>query len=196
MHKTTLIGCFLLVTLASGPILRAQDNPNPQATPAVKEIAPTPPVHFYHLHFVFEELDPEGKPVNSRAFDLAASTGHDSNSSGRIVSGSRIPIITGAFHTPSESNAPDTQYQYVDIGVHVQAFNLKEMNGQLAFDLGADVTSLAGAPASNNGDPVIRQNVWGGPVLIPIGKPTVVFSSDSLENKGSMRVVVTATPLS
>jgi hypothetical protein len=193
MHKTTLIGCLLFITLASGPILRAQDNPRPQAPPTAKEMAPAPPVHFYHLHFVFEELDPEGKPVNSRAFDLTASTARDFR--GRIASGSRIPIITGAFHTPSESNAPDTQYQYLDIGVHFQTYILHETDGQLAFNLEADVTSLAGTPASNNGDPVIRQNQWGGQVLIPIGKPTVVFSSDSLESKGSMQVVVTATPL-
>jgi hypothetical protein len=32
-------------------------------------------------------------------------------------------------------------------------------------------------------------------VLIPIGKPSVVFTSDSLDNKGSMQLVVTATPL-
>ena len=32
-------------------------------------------------------------------------------------------------------------------------------------------------------------------VLIPIGKATVVFTSDSLDSKGSMQVVATVTPL-
>ena len=32
-------------------------------------------------------------------------------------------------------------------------------------------------------------------LVIPIGKPTVVFSSDALENKGGMQLLVTATLL-
>jgi hypothetical protein len=42
---------------------------------------------------------------------------------------------------------------------------------------------------------VIRQNSWQASVLIPVGKPTVVFSSDALENKGGMQVSMTATRL-
>jgi len=48
-------------------------------------------------------------------------------------------------------------------------------------------------PAINQ--PIIRQNKWQGICLIPTGKPTVVFSSDSLDSKGSTRILVTATPL-
>jgi len=54
------------------------------------------------------------------------------------------------------------------------------------------------APSTASGlmnDPVIRQNSWQASVLIPIGKPTVVFSSDALDSKGGMHFVVTATPL-
>jgi hypothetical protein len=41
----------------------------------------------------------------------------------------------------------------------------------------------------------MRQNKWEAVVLIPIGKSTVVFSSDDLDNKGSMQMLVTATLL-
>jgi hypothetical protein len=44
-------------------------------------------------------------------------------------------------------------------------------------------------------DPVIRQSLWQGSVVIPIGKPTVAFSSDTVDSKGGMQLVVTATPL-
>ncbi len=52
----------------------------------------------------------------------------------------------------------------------------------------AHQTEVAGV-----GEPVIRQNVWDSTVLVPIGKPTVVFSSDDLDSKGKMQVEVTAT---
>jgi hypothetical protein len=42
-------------------------------------------------------------------------------------------------------------------------------------------------------DPVIRQNKWDSTVLIPIGKPTVVFSSDDLDDRGKLQVELTAT---
>jgi hypothetical protein len=37
--------------------------------------------------------------------------------------------------------------------------------------------------------------MWQASVLIPIGKRTVVFSSDALENKGGMQLSITATRL-
>jgi len=43
--------------------------------------------------------------------------------------------------------------------------------------------------------PVVRQNKWQAAVLIPVGKPTVVFTSDALDSKGTMQLVVTATSL-
>lgn len=42
---------------------------------------------------------------------------------------------------------------------------------------------------------MISQNTWQSRVLVPIGKRTVVFTSDSLDSKGSTRVVVTVTPV-
>jgi hypothetical protein len=40
---------------------------------------------------------------------------------------------------------------------------------------------------------VIRQNKWDSSVLIPVGKPTLVFSADDLDSKGKMQVELTAT---
>jgi hypothetical protein len=57
------------------------------------------------------------------------------------------------------------------------------------------VSSVAPAKDPNLHQPVIRQNKWQAGVLIPVGKATVVFASDSLDSKGGMQVVVTASPL-
>ena len=94
------------------------------------------------------------------------------------------------------------QYQYLDVGVNIDTQNVHEIGNQLAVYLKAEISSLAApaSPASATGselanDPVIRQNSWFAPVVIPIGKPTVVFSSDALESKGGMQLVVTVTPV-
>jgi hypothetical protein len=49
------------------------------------------------------------------------------------------------------------------------------------------------AEVAGIGEPVIRQNSWDSTVAIPIGKPTVVGSSDDLDSKGKLQVEVTAT---
>lgn len=93
----------------------------------------------------------------------------------------------------------EIQYQYLDVGVNIDTRNVHEIGRQLAVQLKAEVSSLAdSAPSFVSklpNDPVIRQNMWQASVIIPVGKPTVVFSSDAFDSKGSMQLVVSATPL-
>lgn len=84
----------------------------------------------------------------------------------------------------------------MDVGVNIDRWRTQEIGRQLSINLTADVSSIATpTDPSLHDPPVIRQNKWQGTVLIPIGKPTVVFTSDSLDSKGGMQVVVTATQI-
>lgn len=182
MRKVILVSCVLLLTASFGHTLFAQDEPKPADTAKATES----PAHFYHLDFVLQELGDDGKPTNSRTYAVTVSTDPRWFTSIRI--NSRVPVNTG-----SPTNA---QFQYENVGVSFDANQAHEIGRLLAFDLTADVHTLATPSASEQSlAPVIRQNRWQSGVLIPIGKPTVVFTSDSLDSKGSMRVLVTATPL-
>lgn len=66
----------------------------------------------------------------------------------------------------------------------------------MTFYLAADVSSVA-APKDPGvaAPPVMEQNKWQGQVLVPIGKATTVFSSDDIQSKGGMQLIVTATLL-
>ncbi|HMG87628.1 MAG TPA: hypothetical protein VK574_17975 [Terracidiphilus sp.] len=193
MRKLTLICCLVFVAMLSGPKSFAQDS-TPAAEPA--KVAPGP-VHFYHLEFLVQEMGTDGKATNSRTYTATVSTdSHDHGTS--IRTNSRIPVPTGSFNTGGENAAlalVNTQFQYVDVGVNIDAHNTHENGRQLSLDLVADVSSVAPTTDARIHQPVIRQNKWQGSVLIPIGKPVVVFTSDSLDSKGSMQVVATATPL-
>jgi hypothetical protein len=150
-------------------------------------------VHYYQLEFVVQELNADGKPVNGRTYTGIASTNRkDLNIS--IRTGSRIPISTGAS---SASSGSQSQIQYVDVGVNIDLRDaVHEVGNAVAFTLVAEVSSLASNPGPlGPANPVIRQNRWQASVLIPVGKPTVVFNSDDLDTKGSMQVTVKATPL-
>lgn len=197
MRKFMIVCWLLLLIPALPPRVRAQDT----AKPADTAKTPEPPAHFYHLQYVIQELGSDGKPVNSRTYSTIVGTDRHEQFSA-IRTGSRVPIVTGAYHGPNETakeSKLEYQFQYIDIGVNIDTQNVHEVGRQLAVDLKAEITSLADVtPSPTSGpvnDPVIRQNTWQASVLIPIGKPTVVFSSDALDSKGATQLVVTATPL-
>ena len=193
MRKITTLFCLLLLAFCFGNTALAQDAAKAQDTAKASELArrvpdaPEPPIHYFHLDFLVQELGSDGKPVNSRSYSSTASTGRPERDIS-IRTGSRIPVPTGE---PSSSN-----YQYMDVGISIDVRNAQEVSGKLAVTLAADISSLAQEPNQNGvRAPVIRNNRWQSPVLLPINKPTVVFTSDALDTKGSMRLTVTATPL-
>jgi hypothetical protein len=102
-----------------------------------------------------------------------------------------VPIATSGFE-----GSKNTQFQYIDVGVSIDAHDAKDQGDKLALYLVADISSLAGTQnISGVNEPVVRQNKWQASVLIPIAKPTVVFTSDVLDSKGGMQLVLTATPV-
>jgi hypothetical protein len=182
MRKIVLHFCLLMFTLCLCQRAIAQENTKPQEAPKASENAPTSPVHYYHLEYVIQELGADNKPVNSRTYTTTISTGSHEWIS--VRTGSRIPVSTG----PNQS-------QFVDVGINIDARDAHEVGRQLALNLTADVSSFASTTDESIHQPVIRQNKWQASVLIPVGKLATVFASDSIDSKGKLQLIVTATPL-
>jgi hypothetical protein len=187
MRKTTIICCLLLLAVCWGHNAYAQDAAKPPETAK----SPEPPAHFYHLEFVVQETGADGKPTNSRTYSGTVSTNR-SDRGFSMRTGSRVPVVTGG-PAPDDKSMP-VQYQYIDVGISIDARDAREEGDKLALSLNADISSLAGTP-SPIGAGVIRQNKWQAGALVPIGKATVVFTSDVLDNKGGMQLVLTVTPV-
>ena len=180
------IATFAVLTLSLLPVaVGAQSSQEPAA--------PAPTQDFYRLHFAVEELDAAGKVTNTRVYEETIATG--SGPDQQIKTGSRVPIATGSS---SGSSTPqsllNTQFQYIDLGVDLDVRNATEKDGKLTFRLRANVSSIARqTEVAGIGEPIIRQNTWDSTLTVPIGKATVVYSSDDLDSKGKMQVEVTAT---
>jgi hypothetical protein len=177
MRKAGLAVAILAMAVA--PMwARAQANSDEKAaTPATH-----PPEHFYRLTFAVEEVNDAGKITNARSYVETISM--TSQRPQQIRTGAKIPVAVS-----------DNQWNYMDVGVDFDVFGPKEVDNKLTFDLSADISSLASAANGGPGSashPVVRQNRWSSNVVIAPGKPTVVFSSDDLEDKGKMQVEVTA----
>jgi hypothetical protein len=182
------VSCLLLFTYAFVPRTLAQDPSKPSEPAKAAE----PPAHYYHLELVVQELGTNGKPTNSRTYTTTIST--DIRGSASIRTNSKIPIVTGSYSAANSPALTNTQFQYQDIGVNIDVRRTQEVGRQLSFDITANVSSVAENDPTLH-EPIIRQNQWQAVVLIPIGKPTVVCASDTLDSKGSMQLVVTATPV-
>ncbi len=178
MRKSALILMgFALFTAAAMP---QEPKTSDAKTPEAR--TQTADVHYYRLEFVLKELGDDGRVVNSRTYHTDVSTEREFSS---LRTGTKIPIRTN-----------DKDIQYLDVGVDIDCGMVRETSQGLALHITAKISSLANPSGSSEASvPIVRQNTWSSMTLLPIGKPTVVFSSDNLENKGRMQVEVTATPL-
>jgi len=179
----TLAAVFTLSLLPGA--VRGQ---NPQVT------AVSPEQHFYRLHFAVEEVNAAGQVTNTRSYveSIATVDGREQE----IKTGSRVPIATGSYGSSANPAVNQTQFQYVDLGVDLGVLDPKEHGDMLSFRLKAEISSIARQTSIEGvNEPVIRQNAWDSIVDVPVGKHTVVYSSDDLDSKGQMRIAVTVVPI-
>ncbi len=179
-----LVLILVSFTLFAGTV-RAQEAKASDGKPS--ETKPQADVHYYRLEFVLKELGDDGRVVNSRNYDTSVASNGKSSS---VRAGTKIPV-----HTNEKGDIA-----YIDVGVNLDCYVTQETPQGIGLQITAEISSLANAVANASGGgqtmvPVVRQNKWQTMSLIPLGKPTVVFSSDNLENKGRMQVEVTATPI-
>lgn len=180
MRKFMLLPSLVCLILFSANTMKSQEgNEHSNAAKSSETSA-----RFFHLEFVVQELGADSKPLNSRSYSVTASTARGVS----MRTGSKFPILTEA--------GKSTAFQYVDLGINFDVSDVRETANKLAVYITADVSSLAGEnKAAATNPPVIRSNRWQAPVLLPLSKSTVIFTSDALDTKGSMQVLVTATPL-
>lgn len=149
--------------------------------------AEAPPARFYRLEFLLKELEND-KVVNSRAY--ATSLSANTREGASIRAGSRVPYASGAGPAAK-------QYQFYDIGVSIDCRDARELgSGQLTLFLSVDVSGiLVTKEASGDLPPSVRNTKWSSPVVIPVKRPTTVFSSDDPSGNRKMQLELTATPI-
>jgi hypothetical protein len=173
-NKTKVATIFGAILLTAG-ICSAQGE---DAKPAAGQ------PKYFHLDFVVKELD-NGKVINARHYSTTTATG-DGNLGYTCTmrSGSKVPV-------PQGGTIAAGQFTYIDVGVNIDCRSAKEIEGSLAIGVTAEISNAA--PSSN--PPLIRQTKWSSNVIVPIGKPTVIFSSDDVTTKGQMQLELTATAI-
>ncbi|HEY1336599.1 MAG TPA: hypothetical protein VGF59_03775 [Bryobacteraceae bacterium] len=95
--------------------------------------------------------------------------------------GSRVPVVTGAAN--SAGALVNTQFQYVDVGVNIDA-SVQQISGGDKVALAADldlstiIPPEKGSAAANLNNPIIGQLRTHVSGAVPVGKATNVASVD------------------
>ena len=168
--RRLIVFCFALV-LSAAPIWTfAQQDGKPTETAT----------HYYRLSFSIQEVGETGKVTNSRAYATSIATGPGPTA--QIRTGDKVPMVTDN----------KGEVQYVDVGVSIDCIHAQEVDGKFSVQITADISNTTKGTAPS-APPLIRANRWSATVLVPIAKPTIIFSSDNLQDKGKLQVELTAT---
>jgi hypothetical protein len=170
--RRIIVFCFALILFVAPFGSFAQQD----SKPAEK------PTHYYRLSYSVQEVGEAGKVINSRTYETSIATGNGPPA--QMRTGDKVPVLTDS----KEGNV-----QYIDVGVSIDCTHALEVDGKLSVQMTADISTNTTKGTNPSAMPLIRANRWSANVLVPIAKPTIVFSSDNLQDKGKLQVELTAT---
>jgi hypothetical protein len=195
MRVSKFIALLLIVVSASLPAFTqsslskpASDLSKPAAETAGQgwEMKKEMETRYFRLQVSVRELDGE-RVINHREFNVTVATEEHALRPVSIRSGDRIPSMVAS------KGAPETEY--LDLGIDFDVQNVEMHGDRLALRIDGHLTSLADPANTNPAALVIRSNSWGSRVLLHVGKPEIVFSSDDASSTHRFQVEITATEI-
>jgi hypothetical protein len=174
---TKLLAIFVILVLLGTVTTTAAAQQNESAQPPTETAKRVPSVRYYRLDFVVRESD-QGKLLSQRAYSLGVAAAG-------VAEGRDWWSLRAGTKVPAGSN-------YVDVGFNLDV-RPEDAGGALQLRLKADLSSVA-PDAGNTTLPPIRQMRVEEAVLVPINKPTIVFSSEDPSSKHQFQIEITAVP--
>lgn len=192
MRKTIKLTMLAMALLLAATTMHAQDTAKPEVKN--QKAAEQEPAKFFHLNFVVKELE-GGKVVNSRSYAMIIGVyPYKQFGPGAYLNQQARSIRTGT-RVPVEMEAGKSDY--VDVGVNIDCRSTMLVQNQLAMNVSAEVSSIETAPdgAAKTSLPPIHQNKLNSDVIVSMGKPTVLFTSDDVTSRRTLELELTATPI-
>jgi len=175
MRRTVIIVAILLATASFAWS---------QTTATASEEPKEPKL--FHLTFVVKEME-GAKVLNSRVYQTSVAS---------VMTNSVFPMCSLRTGTKVPVQTGDGKMNYLDVGVSIDCKEPHQVKDTLILRVDADITSVQEPDAAaKSGQPAILQNQWSSEVEVPMGKPTVIFSSDEETSNRTMEVELTATSI-
>jgi hypothetical protein len=175
--KKTLILVLLLsfCALPASPLFAQQkDNNKTEELPAA-----------YKVNFVLAEIE-GGRRVNERNYSSIVRERRQFT----VRTGDRIPVVTR-----SGGQQARDEWQYLDVGFRLES-TLETSGPDVIVQGTYDLSTIVNPESkSASGTPVIRQVRQEFSSIVPVGKSTVISSSDDVNSKRTYQLEVTVTKL-
>jgi len=179
LKPTKMVSALTLALAFSGPGASGQTNsiPNP-----VQVGSKT-----YRLTYTLTETD-GGKRVGAQHFAMIVVSGRKTV----LKQGSRVPLVTGSL---SSSGGAQTQVQYMDIGLNVDA-SVEESGGGVKLNTVVEQSSVAEEKSGlGTQDPIVRQSKLEGTSILTAGKPLILGSMDIASGARHLDIEVVMEPV-
>jgi hypothetical protein len=124
----------------------------------------------YRLTYTVTETD-GGKRVGTQHFAMIVVSGRKTV----LKQGNRVPLVTGSLST---SGGAQTQVQYLDIGLNIDA-SIEESGDGVKLNTQVEQSSIAEEKSGlGTQDPIVRQTKLEGTSILTAGKPLMLGSMD------------------
>jgi hypothetical protein len=173
---------ILALTLAlvfGGLAARGQTNAVPNSVQAGSKT--------YRLTYTLTETD-GGKRVGTQHFAMIVVSGRKT----ALKQGNRVPLVTG---TVSTSGGPQTQVQYLDTGLNIDA-SIEESGDGVKLNTQVEQSSIAEEKSGlGTQDPIVRQTKLEGTSILTAGKPLILGSMDIASSARHLDIEVLMEPV-
>lgn len=184
MKLTKLIFALTLTLVFGAPVARSQAAPT--ATNSGPDAGQSA-TRTYRLTYTLTETD-GGKRIGTQHFSMIVVNGRKTV----LKQGSRIPLATG---TSSNSAIMQTQVQYMDIGLNIDA-SLDASVDVVRLSTRLEQSSVAEEKSGlGTQDPIVRQTTLEGTSILTLGKPLLLGSMDVPGTARSLDVQVVMEPV-
>ena len=124
----------------------------------------------YRLTYTLTETE-GGKRVGTQHFAMIVVSGRKTV----LKQGNRVPLVTGSVST---SGGAQTQVQYLDIGLNIDA-SIEESADGVKLNTQVEQSSIAeGKSGVGTQDPIVRQAKLEGTSILTAGTPLILGSMD------------------
>jgi len=141
----------------------------------------------YRLTYTLTETD-GGKRIGTQHFAMIVVSGRKTV----LKQGNRVPLVTG---TVSTSGGPQTQVQYLDIGLNIGA-SIEETGNGVKLNTEVEQSSIAEEKSGlGTQDPIVRQSKLEGTSILTAGKPLILGSMDLSSSARHLDIEVVMEPV-
>jgi hypothetical protein len=157
--------------------------------------APTPDISYFHLEFIVKTID-SGKVISSRTYNMDANTDRNftasyrsGSSNGGVIS---VTYYDGAYGvTDNQPSTPEQKVRSLDqTNIDCSKFHLVGSDS-VSMQLSALISTASNPDLHLTSVATSYSGIFTP--LVPIGKPTIVFSGDGPAPNRKIQMEVTAT---